>query len=58
MGNEIVLEVNGQNITGWNRISFSRSMEALAGSFSIKLVNTPQVKDLGLDVLQECRVFL
>jgi len=38
MANQILLGVKGLNYSGWNKISVTRTMESLTGSFSIDLV--------------------
>lgn len=58
MGDRIVLEINNRNYFGWNRINISRTMEAVAGAFTIDLVDGAQFGSENILAGMACRVYM
>jgi len=59
MHSEILLEVNNQNFTGWNKVNIKRGMREFLGSFTLELVDSGPGSPFG-QVFNgdKCRIFV
>jgi prophage tail gpP-like protein len=54
----VILEINGENYTGWQSVSIQRTMESLCGTFTVDLVDESGTTVLDIGAGTPCKVFI